>query len=66
MRTMTRPTTSPTLRSLCVAAGLVLAPLVAHPVSAGVLSRPQRPRLSPVTAALKVLPGLAGDHIQPH
>jgi hypothetical protein len=40
------------LRTVCLAAGLVLAPMLAHSAPAGWLVRPLRPRSAAVTAAL--------------
>jgi len=55
---MTRPatTTEPQLlRALCLASGLVLAPLLAHSTVSW-LARPTPPRSDRVTAASRVLP----------
>ncbi len=49
----TKTDASPTLRTLCMAAGLVLAPLLAINAQTLRLANPMRPKTSPVTAALK-------------
>jgi len=51
----TKTDASPTLRTLCMAAGLVLAPLIALNTSSLRLANPMRPKTSPVTAALKTV-----------